>query len=87
MRGKVITAIPVPTGAKAEPRKRQRKCKICGKVLSMYNENKYCFVHVMKGFEKELGTIKDKQFASYKKHLKETNRQNKEKKRVQLSDD
>ena len=30
-----------------------RTCKICGKALSIYNENKYCFAHMREGQEKE----------------------------------
>jgi len=29
--------------------KKHRKCKECGKSLSMYNLNKYCFTHSLRG--------------------------------------
>jgi len=31
--------------------KKERKCKFCGKKLSMYNLNDYCFIHVIVGIE------------------------------------
>lgn len=72
MQGKVINAIESPDGDKRKTptRKRKKTCGICGKVLSIYNDNKYCFVHTMKGFEKEAKERDAKKFASYRKHLK-----------------
>jgi len=84
LRGKPIDAIPVPLGQRRETPTRRRKklCKVCGKTLSIYNENKYCFVHIMRGYELEKEIADEKKFTSYRKHLKKMNQQNKEKKRV-----
>lgn len=81
---KVINAIEDPIGEKRKtPRKKIRKCKVCGKLLSIYNENKYCFAHTMKGYELEKRESDAKKFVSYRNHQKRMQ----EKKRVQLSND
>jgi len=83
-RGRVINAIEDPIGEKRKtPRKKVRKCKVCGKLLSMYNDNKYCFVHMLKGYELEQQESDARKFVSYRKHQKRM----RENKRVQLSDD
>ncbi len=30
------------------------KCRHCGKRLSSYNENEYCFVHIYKGYQSDV---------------------------------
>ena len=29
------------------------KCEYCGKKLSTYNENRFCFVHIYKGYQSD----------------------------------
>ena len=69
--GRIINAIDVPAGEKRKtPRKTTKKCKVCGKALSMYNSNKYCFVHIMRGYELERDIADNKKYFSYQKHIK-----------------
>ena len=34
---------------RAKPTK-VKKCEFCGKKLSLYNENRFCFVHIYQGY-------------------------------------
>jgi len=40
-------------------RKLRRKCKFCGKLLSIWNDNMYCWAHTMKGWQKEMDAKRD----------------------------
>jgi len=62
-------------------RKKIRRCRACGKKLSQYNENKYCFVHVITGWKLELAQAEQKKFDSYQKHLKKMKAEKKRKKK------
>lgn len=44
------------SGKKVKSHKKERICKFgsCGKKLSMYNGNKYCFIHVSQGCISEI---------------------------------
>ena len=64
-----VEAVDMPLGEKKKPRKRVRKCKVCGTPLSMYNDNKYCFSHVLKGFEMEQAKREGRYRANYKRGL------------------
>ena len=50
-----------------------RRCKVCNTLLSRYNDNKYCFAHMLKGYELEQRESDAKKFVSYKKHQKRMN--------------
>ena len=65
-----INAIHINDGqpVKKQPRKKIRKCLICKKILSMYNDNKYCFNHIVAGWELEQKNIARKQKNTYAKH-------------------
>ena len=43
---------------------RAKRCKYCRKPLSMYNENKYCFVHGMIGKDTQLSAAQFKLYVT-----------------------
>lgn len=49
-------------------RKYKNKCAVCGHTLSVYNKNKYCFVHMMKGFDIEWSNMQRKQYTANRSH-------------------
>lgn len=54
--------------------RRPRKCTVCGKPLSQYNPNRYCFCHALKMAEKksrDSERIKARNEAEYQKAKKE----------------
>jgi len=53
MRVREIAVAELEGVPKKNVRKKIRKCKFCSKVLSMYNDNKYCFAHSRKGWKLE----------------------------------
>lgn len=65
-------------------RKINRKCGYCGHKLSDRNPNKYCWVHILKGWQKDMAVSEANQYASYRKHLKKMKELKARKKRALL---
>ncbi len=53
--GQLINDVAVPQ------RRTKKSCNICGKTLSSYNRNKYCFAHISKGLEREFRTKEERE--------------------------
>ncbi len=51
-----------------DPRK-IRRCLICNKVLSMYNLNRYCFVHSLRGAISDLRNQDERRAARAKRYV------------------
>ena len=52
---------------KPESRRKKNRCKICRKVLSMYNMNKFCFSHMFEGLSKTNGKVVNTRFSPRRK--------------------
>ena len=75
-------SIEMPDGPKTlTPRKKINRCHFCKKRLSIYNENKYCFVHVMAGFKMELEIERERKHKLHLAHLVKMKQRLKRKKR------
>jgi len=80
MKGKGVGVLDyeVYDGPIRKRRKTTYKCKYCGKLLSIYNDNIYCWAHTMKGWQKE---VDEKRDMDHKKRVAITNARKRKEKR------
>jgi len=65
---------------------KKRKCKVCRKILSMYNLNEYCFVHSLNGARRET-IIRDKKYHEKQEKAKRACKEKHPKKRKEIKNE